>query len=384
MKELIFNTHDIVLLATIYQSILFALLIRVVKHDRHPSDYFLIGFLLTQSAIPFHILINYGEEFRFIALNFLPDSYRIFEIAYWLEGPLLLWYTRSLVYKHFRLTWVDATFLVPALVYLIYMGVTFYSLESAVKYDILVDYQTEKASLSRHASGFIREALRVMFSVLCLIDIRHCRQQIRARYSNVEKIDFGWLNFLVIGFLIIRVWAILVSLAIILNVHGGWRIDFGLLGLIGNYTTFLLVSALIFFSLSRSSLFEGLDDSNVSSNDALAIDPELVAKIEQHMEERKPYLANILTLDQLATQLEMSPRMLSTIINRHFEQNFFEFVNRYRVEEAKRQLSNPELKRKTMIEVMGDCGFNSKATFNTIFKKLVGSTPSQFRARSLV
>ena len=383
MKELIFNTHDIVLLVTIYQSILFALLIFVVKHDRHPSDYFLIGFLLTQAAIPLHILINYGEQFRFIALEFSPDTYRLFEVAYWLEGPLLLWYTRSLVYKNFRFTKIDLAFITPTIIYLGYMIVTFYSMDTTAKHDLLVNYQTEQASFARHSEGFIRESLRVMFSILCLIDIRHCQQQIRARYSNIEQIDIGWLKYLVIGFLIIRIWAMLVSMAIILNVHAGISIDFGLLGLIGNYTTFLLVSGLIFFSLSRSSLFEGLDDSNVSANEALKIDSEVVDKIERHMEKEQPYLANILTLEQLATQLEMSPRNLSTVINRHFEQNFFEFVNRYRVEEAKRQLSDAELKSKTMIEVMGDCGFNSKATFNTIFKKLVGATPSQYRAKQL-
>jgi AraC-like DNA-binding protein len=98
------------------------------------------------------------------------------------------------------------------------------------------------------------------------------------------------------------------------------------------------------------------------------------------MLEKKPFLAHILTLDQLARQLEMPPRALSNTINRHFKQNFFEFVNHYRVEEAKTLLADPEQKTKTMIEVMADSGFNSKATFNTFFKKLVGATPSQYRA----
>jgi len=69
VEKTIFNFHDIILLTTIYQSLFFALLIFATKHDRK-SDVFLIGFLLTQAAIPFHILVNYGEEFRFIALDF--------------------------------------------------------------------------------------------------------------------------------------------------------------------------------------------------------------------------------------------------------------------------------------------------------------------------
>jgi len=98
------------------------------------------------------------------------------------------------------------------------------------------------------------------------------------------------------------------------------------------------------------------------------------------MRTEKPFLAHILTLERLAKQLSMPQRTLSNAINRHFNQNFFEFVNHYRVEEAKTLLADPEHKSKTMIDVMADCGFNSKATFNTFFKKIVGSTPSQYRA----
>ena len=223
---------------------------------------------------------------------------------------------------------------------------------------------------------------------MCLIDIRHCRQQIRARYSNVEEIDFGWLNFLVIAFLSIQIWAMLVSIAVILNTQFGFDVDFGSMGLVGNYTAFLLVSALIFFSLRRSSIFEGVEsresvDKENQNVEKVDVDPILVKRITDHMEENKPYLAKILTLEHLARQLGMPNRTLSTTINRQFKQNFFEFVNHYRVEEAKLQLADPLHKDKTMIDLMADCGFNSKATFNTFFKKLVGRTPSQYREDNL-
>ena len=383
MQDLIFNTHDIILLVTIYQSILFALLVWTIKHERHQSDYFLIGFLLTQAAIPLHLLVNLGDGFRQVALDFLPDSYRIFEIAYWLEGLLLLWYTRSLVYQNFKFTKFDLLLITPTILYLIYMVASFYILDSATKYNLLRDWHTSEAPFWSHIIGFSRETLRVVFSILCLMDIQAARRQLRNRYSNVDSIDFGWLNFLVVGFTFIRVWAVFVSVAIILNVHAGLSIDFATMGLIGNYVTFLLVSALIFFSLSRSSLFEGLEDSTEPPQDNSEIDASLVTKIENFMAQEKPFLDNLLTLEKLSSQLEMSPRTLSTIINRHFEQNFFEFINNYRVEEAKAQLSDESLRSKTMIDVMGDCGFNSKASFNTFFKKIVGSTPSQFRNKQL-
>lgn len=388
MDKLIFNTHDIILLATIYQSILFGLLIFMVKRDRHLSDYFLIGFLLVQAATPLHVLINYGEAFRFIALETSPNLYRAFEVAYWLEGPLLLWYTRSLVYKNYTLTRIDFVYILPALLFLVYMFAAFFSLEHETKYLYLRDYETSDAPFIRHGMGLVREILRVAFSVMCVIDIRHCRQQIRARYSSVEEIDLGWLNFLVIAFLVVRIWAVFVSIAVILSSQFSIHTDFAIMGLIGNYTVFFLVSTLIFFSLMRSSIFEGIELRDTFTEtkydtEKNELDPELKTRVSNYMESNKPYLANILTLEQLAKQLDMPPRTLSSTINRQFHQNFFEFINKYRVEEAKDQLSNPAEKHKTMIEIMADSGFNSKATFNTFFKKLVGSTPSQYREKQL-
>lgn len=113
------------------------------------------------------------------------------------------------------------------------------------------------------------------------------------------------------------------------------------------------------------------------------VDLAQVARLERYMSSQKPFLANILTLEQLSNQLELAPRTLSNVINRHFKQNLFEFINKYRVEEAKLLLENPDFNNKTTIEIMAQSGFNSKATFNTFFKKLVGSTPSQYRASQL-
>ena len=383
MEKTIFNFHDIILLTTIYQCLLFAFLIFAVKHDRK-SDFFLIGFLLTQAAIPLHTLVNYGEEFRFIALELSPNLYKIFETAYWLEGPLLLWYTRSLVYKNYSLSKFDLIYLAPLVVYLIYITVTFYLLSDTNKVDFLYSHDTINASFVHHAIGFIREALRVVFSVLCIIEIKRCRQQIRNRYSSIEKIDLGWLNLLVISFLFVRAWALLVSLSIILFVHAGIKINFANLGLFGNYATLGLVTGLIYFGIRFSSIFEGMESSEVAqSHPVQEVDKDKIQFIEKYMQDKKPFLANILTLEQLATQMEMPPRTLSNIINRHFKRNFFEFINEYRIDEAKRQLAAPENKSKTIIDIMDQSGFNSKATFNTFFKKLVGVTPSQYRAKQL-
>ena len=101
------------------------------------------------------------------------------------------------------------------------------------------------------------------------------------------------------------------------------------------------------------------------------------------MTSQKPYLDPLLTLDNLAAQSNIPARQLSQLINRHFEKNFFEFINGYRIDEAKELLANKENEKVTIIEIMAKVGFNSKATFNTFFKKIVGLTPTQFRKEQL-
>jgi AraC-like DNA-binding protein len=109
------------------------------------------------------------------------------------------------------------------------------------------------------------------------------------------------------------------------------------------------------------------------------ITPELIAQITQYMETEKPYLTPALTLEKLAIQMRIPARLLSNIINRHFNCHFFEFINSYRIDEAKHMLSNQNQSDKTVLDIMLDVGFNSKATFNTLFKKKVGMTPSEYR-----
>ena len=111
MSSTILNIHDAVLLSISFQSLSFVVLLLIAKRDRIVSDYFLAGFFLAQAAIPLHLLVTYGDVVRDVALASSPDLIHLFRIAYWIEGPLLLWYTRSLLYREFALQKFD--FILP-------------------------------------------------------------------------------------------------------------------------------------------------------------------------------------------------------------------------------------------------------------------------------
>jgi AraC-like DNA-binding protein len=104
-----------------------------------------------------------------------------------------------------------------------------------------------------------------------------------------------------------------------------------------------------------------------------------IEKIKQFMIDSNIYTKPDLNLNELALCLELSPRQLSYLINNFLNQNFVTFVNHYRIEKAKHRLKNPKEKGETILEIMYEVGFNSKSSFNTLFKESTGYTPSEFK-----
>ena len=116
-----------------------------------------------------------------------------------------------------------------------------------------------------------------------------------------------------------------------------------------------------------------------------AIIPEEALKLKDiivaYMCENKIYKDTRLTLNMLAKEMNLTPHILSQIINDQFNYNFNDFINSYRIEEAKILLSDKGKNNFTIASIAYDCGFNTLSAFNTAFKKFTGLTPSQFRAR---
>lgn len=107
-----------------------------------------------------------------------------------------------------------------------------------------------------------------------------------------------------------------------------------------------------------------------------------LAMLLNYMEKEKPYLEPSLNLNELAGRLSLSPHNLSYIINSRLQKNFFQFVNHYRVEEVKRALGGQKKQREDLLAIAFSAGFNTKATFNTIFKSHTGMTPSEYRRQT--
>jgi AraC-like DNA-binding protein len=104
--------------------------------------------------------------------------------------------------------------------------------------------------------------------------------------------------------------------------------------------------------------------------------------IESFMTQHRPFLRSELTLAELALQFGLPARRLSQLVNQGRGRNFADWVNRYRIEEAKRLLANPTSGIRSVLDAMYAAGFSSKSSFNALFKASTGITPTEFmRAR---
>jgi AraC-like DNA-binding protein len=105
---------------------------------------------------------------------------------------------------------------------------------------------------------------------------------------------------------------------------------------------------------------------------------DLSARLSALMENEKLFLKNDLNLPTVAEKLGISIHEASFLINETGKDNFYNFVNKYRIEEAKRLLASDKMDELNIVGIAFASGFNSKTTFNTTFKKMVGVSPSQY------
>lgn len=101
--------------------------------------------------------------------------------------------------------------------------------------------------------------------------------------------------------------------------------------------------------------------------------------LQKSMEQDRLFLDPELSIGKLAEHTDLSARQISATLNQHFEKNFYTFVNEYRVKEVQQKLRDPDAQHLTILSIAFDAGFNSKATFNRIFRAYTGSSPRAFR-----
>lgn len=385
MDVVLFNTHDVVLLFTFLQCIVLAFILYKPQKERAVSNVFLLAFLLSNAVIPFELLIHFGAAFRPWAIDHLPNWFFVFEFGYWLQGPFLLWYLRSVLYKTIRVPLSDAFYFVPFVLFLLHQVIGYHILSTDEKISIQQSFKLHTESFSIYYITLMRELLRVYFGVLCLLELKNYLKVTSQKHIVADTSDVLWLRIVVYGFLGVWGWSVLVVAMLICNVQFLWHLPVGTMGIMANYVTCGILCGLVVVVGRKARVVENLEpvsSSQPKQHAGVTINLEYVEQLEKLMHEDKLYLESSLTLEVLAGKLSISPRTLSTVINRHYGCNFFEFINDFRIEDAKKRMVDPARSGATMLDIMYEVGFNSKATFNSFFKKHEGMTPREYRKKN--
>jgi AraC-like DNA-binding protein len=383
METLKFELHDMATMMTAILCFLFATMIVVSGKFRPVSAFLLAGFFLSQSFISVHELVLYGDQFRYTVLNKSPNWFFIGSLGYAINGPLLYLYVVSIIRPDFSLSIKHRWYLLPLAIYFIFFIGTFYSQEYWVKHQIIELYLFDLDWQFVTMDTLIKSS-RFIYLVMSIYLINKYREQLKDLRSNIENIDLTWLKILVTGFALVALVGVFLALSKVINLFYPVEISLQIfLGLTTYYLDLILVCFLLFFSAVNISSVEKLKDQPNNSYHDYEADAEYVDRIKKFMADEKPYLKSTITLDALSELMDVPARELTAILNGHFKMNFYEFINNYRVEDAKQILSADENQEKSIADVLLMVGFNSKSVFNTFFKKNVGSTPTDFRNQRL-
>jgi AraC-like DNA-binding protein len=200
-------------------------------------------------------------------------------------------------------------------------------------------------------------------------------QHLRRGSSGISEVELTLADVILIGFLVHWVWT-LVAYFLADWVH--WSVS-DALGIINNYLIILLINSLFVAGLFNAEKLLNPEPIVPEKSTPVKNKEQKIAIIEKAIHEDKIYLEANLNIDRFSERLGLRVRDVSTIIKTHYGTNFFEFINKYRIDEVKRLLLEEEHKNDTILDIIYKAGFNSLSTFHRFFKRMVGVTPSEYR-----
>ncbi|MEO1624624.1 MAG: helix-turn-helix transcriptional regulator, partial [Bacteroidota bacterium] len=206
------------------------------------------------------------------------------------------------------------------------------------------------------------------------------RQWLEAEFSNAKELSLRWYR----NFLLLALCGITLSWGFYLINSLGANLTYT-----QSWWEYVFIAAIIYvLSIAAYNQpqvvylrFKPSELPKPEENKLVLPAAEMEAMGEQVLQqflERKLYLNPKLTLSQMAADLSINSNLLSQLINTVFGKNFNQFVNDYRIEEFKKEARKPDNRHLSLLAIAMNCGFNSKATFNRVFKNASGLSPKEY------
>ena len=390
------------------QGLIFAFLLlrKGAKYEDQSSKWLsLFVFLCCLYIVPWMLGYSgwYGKDGYRDFLFFVPFQQLFF------IGPALYFYTQSLLNRSFKLRKADRWHFLPGVVYLGYSIVVF-----IVDFFLLEEYYFYANGRDKDLLPWYQNVGVLSMIIYAILSIRYYnsyRKLIFRELSFADTIQFKWINRYLLVFLLMLVFRIVLILFFPQWGEFGSKWWYYLLfsGLayyiaLAGYTNFIEavvpfklqqpfgneailepdlevaspISSPIAYSPKEMKRYDMIENSNLQNSPPSEVTQELKLQLQRLMEKRHLYQNPLLSLTDVATELGVTTKVVSLLVNQGFEKNFNDFVNYYRVQAIKQRFSNGEHQQRTILSIALDCGFNSKTTFNRVFKKLTGQTPVRY------
>ena len=381
-----YNRWSLPLLILVFQGLIFVVLlfIRYLK-KRNLSELFLALILF---------LTCYSQTCYTIGFMDWYDTFKTTKINYFLIntgiaiGPLIYLYVKSVTTSNFKFKkhyWLHFLFFFIVIIY----KISIYTYDASQNGFNEVQNGFLKLNLDE---VYISPILGVLSPAFILVYLAFTfqlfysyRKKIIQFFSNTYALELNWiLSFLILfslAFLYGIIQDFIGSYFVNLNYMERWWLNLFVaiitlyVGVKGYFTDTTKLNTLD-FTFSPKAI--GIPDSTDSITENKSIPEIQINNIKLLMETNKPYLNPDLNLSELAQLANLSRGQLSETINSGFNKNFNDFINAYRVEAFKKMIQENKQEQLSLLGIAQDCGFNSKATFNRVFKKLTSLSPTQY------
>jgi len=369
----------------------FYLILFQSKPKKSIGDYILMLFTLLLGAIFFD---QYLRNTDFYQLH--PQFWGITYCFPILTAPLLYFYVVLITKPEQKFNSWFWLLTLPFFVFLTYFLATYYFLPIDKK-NAYFHLATTKPWAMIYAGEFFLVLSGPVYSVLGLFRLKRHIKNIKGNFSYTSGIDLNWLKTIFIAIVIVNLIEIFSNIFSdifpLFTYQTGDNLVYALnvfliffIGYYGFKQTLIYPSVGSKPDLKQNDQYFETQLTGISEATTKYVKSGLpksdvdkyYSSLIQLIDSEKLFLDSKLSIKTISDKLGLSVNHLSQVINQKSGKNFFKFINEYRVEEAKKLLTDQSNQKYTILAIAYDCGFNSKSSFNTIFKQFTGKTPSAF------
>ena len=354
----------------------FSLFLLTQKKGKRSSNRILAFFLLALALSTLNSPLSHDKRL----VSFFLPLFLVVNSVDFLMGPLLYLYVRSVVFRDFAWERDDVLHAIPFLIYLLFLTINLIAAPATFKDLLLYRKSFFRTSAMSFFTALVAGQLLSYVGASCLV-LRSYRARIKNSFSSLEKINLSWLGSIIGGSGLM--WLVLSADGVQAVSMRSGRHSL-VLSAINVFISLGMANVIVFRGLKQPEIFSGLEEKPKYEKSTLTDEEadRLLSSFLSYMEAKKPYLVSGLSIGGLAREMAVPVRYLSQVINSRLKKSFFDCINGYRVEEARRLLAEPHGNAMSILQVAFEAGFNSKAAFNRAFKKHAGRAPKEFRGEA--